>query len=149
MKIEIEFLEDIEKGEWNKLVKRHQDGTVFQSKQWADYMSEAIGSEPSYIIAKDKRGEVIGLLLLLKESLLHRRIFEGTFSGLAPMFKKIVPTYNWLYGPLVINNDAKIAKQIVESFIEKAKKGRAYMRNVRPPIHGSNVDAFEWTSSLY
>ena len=119
--------------DWNSLIRSVPEGTIFQTTYWADYMKENSIDEPIYLIAINGNDEIVGLLLLVKTSLIPSRFF-----GKMRMY--ILSSYFTYYGPLILDKENE--ELILEKFIEKlnrfARKNHSYsFENIFPPIHGA------------
>jgi len=64
----IEMSQEIDREWWNSLVQSVPEGTIFQTKYWADYLKEWARVEPIYLTVRNKENKVVGILLFFKEA---------------------------------------------------------------------------------
>ncbi len=91
---------------WNERLSLSDLGTIYQTKEYAEYARRRLNWEPLFIRFLSGNGEVGGQLLLLKFSRLAKRIKQ---SGMRKMLLKaardVLPEYRWVYGPVILNEN--------------------------------------------
>lgn len=128
--IKIEVKKDVDKEEWNSLLGSANEATIQQTPSWAEYMKDQLKAEPIYIIAKDEKDSVVGLLLILKMGYACESFTKKKIGFIAiPILKTVLPYYSWIEGPVIL--DIKRSKEIFEAILDGvdklAKKEKVYM----------------------
>ena len=112
----MEFIENIEKNEYEKFVKGHKKSHFLQSYAWGEFSEKAKGMKAHYVGLKDKN-KLVAASLLLEKSL--------------PL------GYSYLYSPrgFVIDfSNKELLKEYVEKVKEFAKKRKAIFIKIDPDI---------------
>lgn len=94
----------INKQEWSDFVKNHPNGNIFQTPEMYQVYDNTPRLVPSVLIAKDSENKIAGCLMsvIQKES----KDFTGLFTS-----RSII-----LGGPLVQNNNSKIADELLMQY---------------------------------
>lgn len=110
---------EIDVSEWNKFVKGHKHGNVFQTPYFYDACEESGKHEPVVICICGKADDEIRALIL---AVIHKEHtnFIGRFSA-----RSII-----MGGPLVENEDADLLRLIINEYTEHVK-GRAIYSEFR------------------
>ena len=130
---------------WNDALKdAGNDGTIFQSTFWADYVREVIGDHPIYLFSTDKKGNINGLLLAIQSCYgrypaLNSRSMRGIMFGklyetaLGPVFDRILPYVLWQNGPVILQKSLlenhsleEIYSDLIENILNIAKARNIY-----------------------
>ena len=112
----MEFVENIEKTEYEKFVKGHKKSHFLQSYAWGEFSEKAKGMKAHYVGLKDKN-KLVAASLLLEKSL--------------PL------GYSYFYSPrgFVIDfSNKELLKEYVEKVKEFAKKRKAIFIKIDPDI---------------
>jgi len=96
--------EEIADKKWNDRLLQSGLGTIYQSKEIALHF-EKLGKKPIFLKFLDNSGNIVGQLLVTKESRLEKKGRAGKF------LKKLAPEkmllYQWTYGPIVFKSELK------------------------------------------
>lgn len=95
---------------------------MYQTKEYASYVSTALGWKPIFIKFVNERGTIIGQVVLSSFSRFKNRRILGKVMKKIPGPKKMV--YRWVYGPVLFDLNAK--EEICSAFCDYliSKKGR-------------------------
>lgn len=128
----------MDKDYWDGLIKKSPQATLFQTANWAKFMTEFLHATPYYIVAL-KGDEPVGFALLLKECLGSRYLRRRLLWRISiPMLKVVAPFYRVEYGPVVLEpykeEGAEILKVIIHS-IENITKMKPFKTvEIIPPV---------------
>lgn len=130
---------------WNDALKEAgNDGTIFQSTYWADYMRTVFGDHPIYLFSTDKKGNINGLLLAiqscyakypsLNSSSIRGKIFGKLYkNALEPLFDRMLPFVLWQNGPVIPQQSLletrsfeKVYRGLIERIVSIAKTRNFY-----------------------
>ena len=114
MKIQSEIVREVDEKEWNNLINRSTNSTVFHTLEWMKVMEKAnSGINPIYIITRDNSGEICGGLQLYKN-----KIIPGFYMLESP------PWGN----PLLTDENREETRQVI---LDQIKKIGKKFRNIR------------------
>ena len=112
----MEFVENIEKKEYEKFVKNHKKSHFLQSYAWGEFAEAAKGMKAHYVGLKDN-GKLVATALLLE--------------------KKLPMGYSYFYSPrgFVIDfSNKELLKEFTQSVKEYAKKHKVIFIKIDPDI---------------
>ena len=87
---------------WNKRLTNSRFGTIFQTIEYANFV-EKKGWKPIYLIFTNKKGDIVGQLLLYDTPRFNKKDTVRKFLKKIPGSKKSI--FRWVYGPVVFNDE--------------------------------------------
>jgi len=105
----VEALERVDAHWWNGLVRSSDQGTVYQTTHWADYVQRYYKGRPYYLIARTE-GVVRGLLLMFDMGRFPDRDRRYPWQDhLKRPFNALVRVFRWYSGPVVLDEAHRLA----------------------------------------
>lgn len=113
--ISIEVTEEPDSN-WNKRLLNSDLGTIYQTKEYGDYIKSRLKSEPIYLKFLSNNGDIVGQLLIF-QSFKGRgkiaKIFGRGFLYSITASSRLLPKFSyWSYGPVIF--DDKLQSEISE-----------------------------------
>jgi lipid II:glycine glycyltransferase (peptidoglycan interpeptide bridge formation enzyme) len=87
---------------WNERLKNSDLSTIYQTKENA-ILNEQIGRKPLFIKFLDPSGNIVGQLVGFKSD--RFKNIKKSISFLGKFTKMKICIFDWLYGPIIFNND--------------------------------------------
>ena len=78
----IEISTDANEGEWNDLLARSDNATIYHTPEWKQFLEKTFNYKPKYLFAKNEVGDLVGLLPLfeVRSKLTGNRLCSVPFS---------------------------------------------------------------------
>lgn len=127
--------------EWNIALKKSKKTTLYQTKQWGDYLMDYLKVEPFFMTIKEDK-KLVAQLLFFKASYFYDFNLSGIYKVISP-FKNLFKVLTWAQGPIIYDreNYVDILKSILGKIEEFAKKNQIFMiKNSYLPIIPTNKD---------
>ncbi len=91
---------------WNERLLLSDLGTIYQTKEYAEYARRRLNWEPLFIRFLNGNGELVGQLLLFKYSRIAKAAKQSSMRKLlSKVGKGVLPEYRWVYGPVILQRD--------------------------------------------
>ena len=142
-------------------------GTLFQTTHWAAFLNRYLKIPTFFAVARSDSGEIVGSLLFWNEPAGYRQfLFERpVVSLLTPVLQHVLPTMQWLYGPLAQSGDQRQRVEISRALLNKVDEfarasGGVGIAGSPAPIHdfcapdsddlfaAEGFDARQWATFL-
>ena len=105
----VDVLEQVDAPWWNGLVRSSDQGTVYQTTHWADYVRRYYRARPSYLVAREN-GVVRGLLLLFNMGKFPDRDERRPWQDhLKRPLNAVARVFRWYSGPVVFDESRRRA----------------------------------------
>ncbi len=96
--------------QWDSLVAGADGGFVFQTSMWGKFWQRYVGGQPTYWVAKDGDGAIVGLLMVLRKTPAWDVFFERPLGQvILPVMRSVFPILEVLNGPVIIAPDSAAA----------------------------------------
>ncbi|MFX1518980.1 MAG: lipid II:glycine glycyltransferase FemX [Promethearchaeota archaeon] len=129
MDLQIDICNDIDENEWNSVVYNSKDGSIFHTIDWVNLFEKEYGEK--VLIGAWLNGKLVG-------------VFPSIVGG-REIFPKHIRSFMLGYdlgGPVSINTDPQIIKEMICKFEEIAKT-KANKATIVVPCNGNGVSEFE------
>jgi hypothetical protein len=121
---------------WNGAMEEaDHEGTIFQSTYWADYVRTVYGDHPIYLLSKDRKGGIDGLLLIVQScygrypalnpsNSVRGKVFEQIYrNAIGPIFGRMLPYVLWQNGPVIphrtLLQEGRSSEQVYSDLIKE------------------------------
>ena len=105
----VDVLERVDADWWNGLVRSSDQGTVYQTTHWADYVQRYYKARPSYLMVREE-GVVRGLLLMFNMGRFPDRDGRRPWQDhLKRPFNAFARVFRWYSGPVVLDESRRLA----------------------------------------
>lgn len=103
----------------DKLMRNFSNATIFQTKEFSEYMAKFIRANSYQIILREDN-EIRAILTFFKHGLEQDFLIRKKyFSHIAPIFKKLFPIFKWTGGPLIKYNCGDRRNDIYSEYLNK------------------------------
>ncbi|MFX1518978.1 MAG: lipid II:glycine glycyltransferase FemX [Promethearchaeota archaeon] len=129
MDLQIDICNDIDENEWNSVVYNSKDGSIFHTFEWVDVLEKEYGEK--VLIGAWLNGKLVG-------------VFPSIVGG-REIFPKHIRSFMLGYdhgGPISINDNQQIIKEMVYKFEEIAKT-KANKATIVVPCNRNGTSEFE------
>ncbi len=107
--ITVDVFDRVDASWWNELVRSSDQGTVYQTTHWADYVQHYYQARPAYLVAR-QGGAVRGLLLMFNMGRFPDR--DGRYpwqEHLKRPFNVLARVFRWYSGPVALDEHRRLA----------------------------------------
>ena len=91
--------------QWNDRLKNSPDGTIYQTKEYSNYIRTILGWETSFLRFVNPKGKIVAQLMLSINKRSEKKGKIGKIFQKLPIKDKI--QYRWISGPLTAGRPAE------------------------------------------
>jgi len=137
--IEKDFKPDFE---WDSRLLKSKFGTIFQTKEYGQYIHSRLNAKPIYLKFIDTKGDIAGQLLLFQSFKGRKKLrkFFGKgilYSSISKIQKFLPKDTFWTFGPVVFKNS--LEEQIANSLGNLLKSWKGNVKAITHPLASNFV----------
>jgi len=126
---------------WDKLLKKSEFGTIYQSKIYASYLQKVQGRKPLFVKFLSDN-EIIAMgLFFLSSQFFSRRFYNIFTSSFFKLLSRVRPYYWTMFGPVFISNDHELLDDLLKLLRLKLFKNHCSVK-INPHPLEDNSDGY-------
>lgn len=118
---------------WNKRLLNSKYGTIYQTKEIAEYFKRINNYENSFLQFLDQTGSIVGQILISKQDASQNKSIKGILKN---FLLKNNSLYRWVYGPVVFD-ESKTSEINAQLFSYLKTKKTNILGSEHPLLSGS------------